>query len=101
MKAILYSPSREINTKDKFFNVMVNACNIGGDLVVFPENVYTPFNELLNSVDILNAQEYDAVLDLLYNFSYEMGCGCVFNATDDFGFNYSLFVNATACKGET
>ena len=101
MKTILYSPSADMNDENTFFESMEAASNLSGDILVFPENVYTPYNEFLNSVDILSGEEYDAVLDCLYDFCGELGHAAVFNATDDFGFCYSVFVNPMAHKGET
>lgn len=101
MKTILYSPAQEIKDEQTFFESMEVASEFGGDILIFPENIYTPYNELLNSVDILSGEEYDAVLDCLYDFCGELGYAAVFNATDDFGFCYSIFVNPMANKGET
>lgn len=101
MKIILYSPSPEIKDEETFFEAMELASDMGGDLLVFPENVYTPYNELLCSVDILSGEEYEAVLDCLYDFCSELGYAAVFNATDDFGFCYSIYVNPMAQRGET
>lgn len=101
MKVILYSPSPEVKDEDAFFEAMEAASELGGDLLVFPENAYTPYNELLCSVDILSGQEYEAVLDCLYDFCGVLGHAAVFNATDDFGFCYSIYVNPMAQRGET
>lgn len=101
MKIVFYSPSPEIKDEATFFEAMECAADMGGDLLVFPENVYTPYNELLCSVDILSGEEYEAVLDCLYDFCSELGYAAVFNATDDFGFCYSIYVNPMAQKGET
>ena len=101
MKVMLYSPSPDIKDENSFFEVMEQARDLGGDLLVFPENAYTPYNELLSSVDILSAEEYEEVLECLYDFCSELGYAAVFNATDDFGFCYSLYVNPMAHRGET
>ncbi|MBQ8525282.1 MAG: hypothetical protein IJ460_00970 [Clostridia bacterium] len=101
MKALLYSPSASVNDENAFFESMEAAASLGGDILVFPENIYTPYNELLCSVDILSGEEYEAVLDCLYDFCGELGYAAVFNAADDFGFGYSIFVNPMAHKGET
>lgn len=101
MKTILYSPTSEAKDNDTFFESMEVAIELGGDILVFPENAYTPYNSLLESIDILNGEEYDTVLECLYDFCAELGHAAVFNATDDFGFNYSIFANPMAHKGET
>ena len=101
VKTIIYSPSEDMTDENTFFESMEAATEAGGDILIFPENVYTPYNKFLNSVDILSADEYDTVLDCLYEFCTELGCAAVFNATDDFGFNYSIFANPMAQSGET
>ena len=85
VKTIIYSPSEDMTDENTFFESMEAATEAGGDILIFPENVYTPYNKFLNSVDILSADEYDTVLDCLYEFCTELGCAAVFNATDDFG----------------
>lgn len=101
MKILLYSPPSDLTDENVFFESMEAAGQAGGDILVFPENVYTPYNKFLNSVDILSGEEYDTVLDCFYEFCSELGCAAVFNATDDFGFNYSVFANPMAQQGET
>lgn len=101
MKTILYSPMSGAKNNDTFFESMESCSYLGGDILVFPENAFTPYNSLLQSVDILNSEEYNTVLECLYDFCLELGHAAVFNATDDFGFNYSIFANPMAHKGET
>lgn len=101
MKTIFYSPCIDATNEDMFFESMEAATELGADLLVFPENVYTPYNEFLSSVDILNGDDYEDVLSCLYEFCSELGHAAVFNATDASGFCYSIFVNPMAHKGET
>jgi predicted amidohydrolase len=102
MKILYYSPKCNTNcTEEEFFEKMEYASSLGGDLIVFPENAPTPYDELLKGADVLNNEEYNYLLESLYGFCFEMGHGAVFSSTDDFGMHYSIFVNPFAEDGET
>lgn len=102
MKILYYSPKCNTNcTEDEFFEKMEYASALGGDLIVFPEDAVTPYDELLRGADVLNNEEYNYLLESLYGFCFEMGHGAVFSSTDDFGMHYSIFVNPFAEDGET
>ena len=102
MKILYYSPKCNTNcTEDDFFEKMEYASSLGGDLIVFPEDAATPYDELLRGADVLNNEEYNYLLESLYGFCFEMGHGAVFSSTDDFGMHYSIFVNPFAEEGET
>ncbi len=102
MKILYYSPKCNTNcTEEEFFEKMECASSLGGDLIVFPEDAATPYDELLRGADVLNNEEYNYLLESLYGFCFEMGHGAVFSSTDDFGMHYSIFVNPSAEDGET
>lgn len=102
MKILYYSPKCNTNcTEEEFFEKMEYASSLGGDLIVFPEDAVTPYDELLRGADVLNNDEYNYLLESLYGFCFEMGHGAVFSSTDDFGMHYSIFVNPFAEDGET
>ena len=100
MKTLIYSPVSELNDGD-FFDEMEYASTFGADIIVFGENVKTPYHELLSGMDVLDAEEYNYVLESLYGFCFEFGGAAIFNGVDDFGMHFSIFVNPFAQDGET
>ena len=100
MKTLIYSPVSELNDGD-FFDEMEYASTFGADIIVFGENVKTPYHELLSGMDVLDAEEYNYVLESLYGFCFEFGGAAIFNGVDDFGMHFSIFVNPFAEDGET
>ncbi len=101
MKNILYSPKNLPSDDGMFFAHMTAAGNIGGDILIFPENIHTPYDELLSGADILDPNDVDYVLGSLYDFSTVTGCAAVFSSVDASGFPYAVFVNAFATDGDT
>ena len=100
MKTLIYSPVSELN-EEEFFSEMEYASSFGADIIVFGENVRTPYHELLSGMDVLDAEEYNYVLESLYGFCFEFGGAAIFNGIDDFGMHFSIFVNPFAEDGET
>lgn len=100
MKTLIYSPI-SILDEQSFFEEMEYASTFGADIIVFGEGVKTPYHELLSGMDVLNAEEYNYVLESLYGFCFEFGGAAVFNDVDDFGMHFSIFVNPFAEDGET
>lgn len=100
MKTLIYSPV-SILDEQSFFEEMEYASTFGADIIVFGEGVKTPYHELLSGMDVLNAEEYNYVLESLYGFCFEFGGAAVFNNVDDFGMHFSIFVNPFAEDGET
>lgn len=66
------------------------ASTFGADIIVFGESVKTPYDELLSGMDVLNAEEYNYVLESLYGFCFEFGGAAIFNGVDDFGMHFSI-----------
>ncbi len=101
MKNILYSPKNPPSDDEMFFAHMTAAGDTGGDILIFPENIHTPYDELLCGADILDPNDVDYVLGSLYDFSTVTGCAAVFSSVDASGFPYAVFVNAFAADGDT
>ena len=101
MKNILYSPKKPPSDDEKFFTHMTAAGDVGGDILIFPENIHTPYDELLCGADILDPSDVDYVLGSLYDFSTVTGCAAVFSSVDASGFPYAVFVNAFAADGDS
>lgn len=101
MKNILYSPKKPPSDDETFFEQMTVAGSAYGDILIFPENIHTPYDELLREADILNPNDVDYVLGSLYDFSTVTGCAAVFSSVDASGFPYAVFANAFAADGDT
>lgn len=101
MKNILYSPKNLPSDDEMFFAHMTAAGDVGGDILIFPENIHTPYDELLCGADILDPNDVDYVLGSLYDFSTVTGCAAVFSSVDASGFPYAVFVNAFAADGDS
>ena len=68
MKFILYSPNENNLTEKEFFADMEFCAELGADLLLFPDKLKTPYDELLRGVDIKgDGLTFKGVTRLLYN----------------------------------
>ncbi|MBA5851531.1 hypothetical protein H2684_09470 [Clostridium sp. cel8] len=68
------------------------------DLLVFPEDCYTPFVNKLTSIDIMSKNGYLDVENHCRKLSKYIGCAVIFSSVDKNGVTYSIYVNAF-CSG--
>ena len=83
------------------FNKAVSAAKRAAiDLLVFPENCYTPYQKDYYFEDILQESSINAVFGKTSHISRDAGCAVILGGTDSFGMIYSVFANAYSGDNE-
>ena len=101
LKVALYLQTEDKHNLIEFKKAMFEVKKADIDLLVFPEISFMPFNDLLDSADIDNIDDIEAIYDECLSLSKEINCAVVIGSKDRFGTIYSVYANANCDSQET
>ncbi len=101
LKVGLYLQTEDKHNLTEFKKAMFAVKKAYIDLLVFPEISFMPFNDLLDSADIDNADDVEAIYSECLSLSKEIDCAVVIGSRDSFGTIYSVYANANCESQET
>lgn len=108
MKVGLFLQDKTINeetAEKEFYNVLKLAKDGKVDLFVFPEHAWTPFDNELNDLPLLNydgeENKAEEILKIVTDIAKTANCAVILCRADDNGAIYSYYVNPFAKDGET
>lgn len=101
MKIGLYIQDYRKNSSKEFKRALSKAAGSALDLLVFPENCYTPFPKIYYCSDILNEQNREAVRKKTLEISSEAECAVIIGAQDLNGLIYNVYANYAADEGDS
>ena len=108
MKVGLFLQDKTINKKTaekEFYNALKLAKDGKVDLFVFPEHAWTPFDNELNDLPLLNYEgeenKAEEILKIVTDIAKTANCAVILCRADDNGAIYSYYVNPFAKDGET
>lgn len=71
------------------------------DILVFPEDAYTPFKSEIEKLSITEQKELDEMYSYCLGLSYDIGKAVIVNHIDRNGFIISIYANANAKEDDT
>ena len=108
MKVGLFLQDKTINeetAEKEFYNALKLAKDGKVDLFVFPEHAWTPFDNELNDLPLLNYEgeenKADEILKIVTDIAKTANCAVILCRADDNGAIYSYYANPFAKDGET
>ena len=108
MKVGLFLQDKTINeetAEKEFYNALKLAKDGKVDLFVFPEHAWTPFDNELNDLPLLNYEgeenKAEEILKIVTDIAKTANCAVILCRADDNGAIYSYYVNPFAKDGET
>lgn len=101
LKIGLYLQTDDVRTPKEFDKAIeiVKKSNI--DIFVFPEMCYTPFNNVLENIDLTVEKDVQEAYDCCLELSKRIGRAVVVNSIDYYGAIYSIYANCCADADET
>lgn len=102
LRIALYLQTKEARTKNAFDKAMQFVKKSNVDILVFPEDCYTPFTNEFKSYDLLfNEKHKQRIITKCSTLSKRIGKAVIVSSQDRNGTIFSLYANAFAKRGET
>ena len=101
MKIALYLQTKEAKIKNAFDKAMRIVKESTADILVFPEDCYTPFTNKFKSYDLFNEKHKQKIIVKCSALSKRIGKSVIVSSQDSNGVIFSLYANAFAKRGET
>lgn len=102
LKIGMYVQTDALRNKTEFDKMISLVEKSKLDILVFPEDSYTPYMEnRYNDFDITNDDDYDELSNYCLKLSKDIGAAVIVGASDVNGFVFNVYANAYAKKNET
>lgn len=109
MKIGLYLQDRTLQGKKaekEFYRTLDSVAKANLDMFVFPEHVYSPYNDELYSLNLCDysdgeTADTERIEDIVLEIGKKAGCPVIFSSSDSHDMIYSYYANPNATDDET
>ncbi|WP_455581850.1 carbon-nitrogen hydrolase family protein [Dysosmobacter sp.] len=101
LRIAMYLQTEAFQNEEEFEKAVSIVSEAGVDILVFPENCYTPFTDEFLELDPYDPHDSDIIVNHALALSKRTNCAVVVSSCDKFGSNFSVFANGLGVAGET
>lgn len=101
LKVGLYLQTDEVRNPKDFKEAMALAEGSDVDIIVFPEDCYTPFIENIWKGDILDGHDVDQMIESCLSLSRDIGKPVIIGAADKYNTLFNIYANNNAEEDDT
>lgn len=101
LRIALYLQTEAEHNLNSFNRALSYVKAAGADLIVFPENCWTPFTEEIARVQMNESGGINKIISKCGYFAQRIKKPVLLNSVDGNGISFSIYVNPSPLKGET
>lgn len=101
LKIGLYLQTDDVRNPQEFKKAMNLVKKSDIDIFVFPEMCYTPFNDVMENIDLAVEKDANVAYDYCLELSRQIDRAVIVNSIDCYGAIYSVYANHCADSNET